>query len=201
MRCYFFTNMYMLAQQAGIQSQHSGQRLCNKYGMGFCGEQNLHAIAQYKEWARDHETSIVLNAGYQINMMRLLNLLKSSNDVNQFAWAEFHESQEALNGALTSIAVVLPERIYLTARDYGSAIEKWFSLTQDGIVTGLNSETLPEKNLYAAITDTIYLEYHTSDNELKLIKRSLSSSSVEVLDVFNTYEIGIILFMNRLRLV
>lgn len=201
MRCYFFTNMYMLAQQAGIQSQHSGQRLCNKYGMGFYGKQNLNAVAQYKEWARNHETSIVLNAGHQINMMRLLELLKSSNKEEQFAWAEFHESKEALNGALTSIAVVLPERIYLTARDYGNAMEKWFSLNENGIVTGLNSENMPEKNLYNSITETIYLEYHSDKKELKLIKRSLASSDFEVLDTFNDYEIGIILFMNRLKLV
>jgi hypothetical protein len=194
MRCYFFTNMYMSAIHAGIQSQHSGQRLCNKYGMGFNGEQNPTAIAEYKSWAKDHETSILINAGHQINLERLINLLESSEGNEKKAWASFNETKDALNGALTSVAVVLDEKIYSYAREFGPIFEKYFNLEQNGeLVLNFNSTSRKE----VCIKDYTYL---TINKDGAILFKAGIGSTDETNTTFNLIEIGIILFMHRLNL-
>lgn len=119
MRCYHLNNFYMGTIHAGIQSAHAQHELMLKYvdpqapiaKSPYWGLQ----IEGYLEWARNHKTIIVLNAGMQVNLEKWVELL--SDGSHGYAWAPFHESQEALNGALTNIALVLPERIYGYARN------------------------------------------------------------------------------------
>ena len=73
---------------------------------------------------RYHETMILLNGGMQKDLQALVDLLTQADDddLNDFPWADFREAEEALNGALTNVSIVLPERIFKYSFDVKSAI-------------------------------------------------------------------------------
>lgn len=122
MRCYHLNNFYLGGIHAGIQSAHAQHEMAMKY-LGGAEAKHPHfgpARDNYKEWAKNHKTIIVLNAGMQSDLVGWVELL-ASNSFHEFAWAQFHEAEEALNGALTNVALVLPERIYGYAREVTKA--------------------------------------------------------------------------------
>lgn len=118
MRAYFFGNMYLSSIQQGIQAQHCTGELSVRYnptlaadGKYYCEEPQKYAmLMDYKE---NHKTSILLNGGYSENLNRLTDLF--AVEENPYPWAFFHESDEALEGALTCVGIILPEAIYETA--------------------------------------------------------------------------------------
>lgn len=117
MRAYFFTNMYLSSIQQGIQPLHVVGDMFVKYN-----EMNrLAASYQGSEpttmqwdilmrWAREHKTVICLNAGYSQEIHDLVKILESPD--NPFPWAYFNEGNDALDGALTSVGIILPEEVY-----------------------------------------------------------------------------------------
>lgn len=127
LRCYHFGNMYMSSIQQGIQAAHAQMAMFVKYDKAEAV--NLDTIPEYAptvdeclfidstkmlyEWATNHQTMICLNGGYLENMKAIAAHL--THDDNPFPWSTFHESQEAMGGMLTNIAIVLPDRIYDTA--------------------------------------------------------------------------------------
>lgn len=126
MRCYHINNFYLNGIHAGIQSAHAQHELAVKY-LGDTVQKNPYftpARESYLEWATKHKTIIVLNGGMQCDLERWVELL-SRNPVNAYAWAPFHEAQEALNGALTNVALVLPEHIYKHARQISTIVAGW----------------------------------------------------------------------------
>lgn len=125
MRCYHINNFYMSGIHAGIQSAHAQHELMLKY---MIPQGELLSVPQqardsYVEWARDHKTIIVLNGGMQGDLQQWQEFLSLSGG-HKYAWASFNEDQYALNGALTNIALVLPETIYKYARDITRALEQ-----------------------------------------------------------------------------
>lgn len=118
-RCYHLNNMYLAAVHAGLQSAHAQHELAIKYldSSESLAETPIHepAKAGYLEWAKNHKTIIVLNGGMQSNLLEWETMLASAP--HPYAWASFRESEEALNGALTNIALVLPEKIYSYAKE------------------------------------------------------------------------------------
>ena len=111
MRAYFFGNMYLSSIQQGIQAQHCTAELFLKY---MTNEREENNPAQYLwEWANHHKTSILLNGGYSENLRVLVDRFDDSQ--NPYPWATFNESQEALDGALTCVGIILPEKIYALA--------------------------------------------------------------------------------------
>lgn len=44
------------------------------------------------------------------------------DESNPFPWAHFHEVDEALDGSLTNVGVILPERMYIHAQDVIQAL-------------------------------------------------------------------------------
>lgn len=121
MRCYHLNNFYMGGIHAGIQSAHAQHELMLKYvdpqspvvKSPFWGAQ----VAGYLDWARNHKTIVVLNAGMQSNLEDWRLFLLNGAVSHGYAWAPFYEAEDALNGAFTNIALVLPERIYGYARE------------------------------------------------------------------------------------
>lgn len=107
MRCYHLNNMYLSSIQQGIQSAHAQMELFVKY------PSNTPQGAFLFDWATNHKTMIVLNGGFLSDMQEALEFL--NNPSNPYPFAEFYESQEAMGGMLTNIAIVLPEKIYTTA--------------------------------------------------------------------------------------
>ena len=128
MRAYFFGNMYLSSIQQGIQAHHTTSELFIKYR-----EIDLYDYAESTgdnppkqladraaqadtlyEWARNHKTSILLNGGYSATLRELVAIF--GNRQNPYPWAFFNESDEALDGALTCVGIILPEKIYETAK-------------------------------------------------------------------------------------
>jgi len=78
---------------------------------------------QLHDWSRNHKTMVVLNGGNCETLDELMTFVGSDN--NTFPWQYFNEDGQSLNGALTCVGIVLPERIYeasAAARQRGS---KW----------------------------------------------------------------------------
>jgi len=114
MRAYFFGNMYLSSIQQGIQAAHVTAELFCQYD----GEEVYDGIQTptgvLTEWANDHKTMILLNGGYLETMEDLWYFLDYTTD-KPYPYAKFHEGLDSLGGVLTSIGIVLPEKIYLTA--------------------------------------------------------------------------------------
>jgi len=109
MRAYFFGNMYLSSIQQGIQSLHATSEKFVKY-YGCAGNANKALM----DWATNHKTVCLMNGGFNSSIRELMNFFDS--DQNPFPWAEFHEEEDSLDGALTCVGIVLPEKIYDTAK-------------------------------------------------------------------------------------
>ena len=110
MRAYFFGNMYLSSIQQGIQAAHVVAEMATRYS-AFA---STSGPGMFTEWATDHKTMILLNAGYSEEIRNLKDLFQKNS--NQYPWAYFHESDEALDGALTCVGIILPEKIYGLAK-------------------------------------------------------------------------------------
>ena len=78
------------------------------------GKSNLSSI--WLEWAKNHKTMICLSGGMDTNLKEILSEFEAQdNGEHSYPWSTFFEAEEAMDGMLTNIAVVLPERIYETA--------------------------------------------------------------------------------------
>lgn len=109
MRAYFFGNMYLKSIQQGIQAGHAIADMFVKYPE----DDTCEKIDILSEWARDHKTMILLNGGYNDTIRTLID--RFSSPENPYPWAPFYEGQDSLDGALTTVGIVLPEKIYESA--------------------------------------------------------------------------------------
>jgi len=108
MRVYSWNNFYLSSIQQGIQALHSTAELFTKYKY-LSGD----TVAQHHmlfDWATNHKTVILLNGGDTDALIDLKGFLNSPD--NPYPHAFFEESPGALNGCLTSVSIVLPERMY-----------------------------------------------------------------------------------------
>jgi len=115
LRAYFFNNMYLPSLHAGIQSQHTTAEMFVKYQWldSECQTDESDTEILY-DWAQNHKTTIVLNGGMSGDLQALVELFESTQ--NPYPWGFFKETEYALNGALTNVGIILPERIYTYAR-------------------------------------------------------------------------------------
>lgn len=107
MRGYFFCNMYLSSIQNGVQSAHVIHEMFLKYPAG-----GLFAD-QLWEWAEDHKTMIVLDGGFAENLRNIERLF--NKQPNNYPCAAFEEEYAALEGSITSVGIILPQRVYQTA--------------------------------------------------------------------------------------
>jgi hypothetical protein len=112
LRCYTFTNWMLRSIQQGIQSGHASMELVNKY-MVEQGWQNGHAET-LGDWIKNHKTIICLNGGNADGIREIKQFF--DNECNPFPYAGFCEDQQSLDGSLTSVAVILPAKIFDTAQ-------------------------------------------------------------------------------------
>lgn len=118
MRFYAIKNMYMNGIHSGIQSGHVMGELFNKYGNSRdnaigarANRANITALHDMLwDWNINHRTWIVLDGGYASNLRSIIEVFKKYED--EFPWADFHEDEDALDGALTAIGIILPKWIY-----------------------------------------------------------------------------------------
>lgn len=119
LRAYFFQNMYLSGLQAGLQSQHTTAEMFvkyNSYAIAAGGGKSSHIGSSMKKigmlysWASDHKTTIILNGGYSSNLQKIVDLLEDSQNPMPFNF--FHETEDALNGALTNVGVIVSDRYW-----------------------------------------------------------------------------------------
>jgi hypothetical protein len=103
MRLYTFSHFMLSSIQQTLQGGHAQAELFVKYREP--SEQN---VTLY-DWATNHKTWVSLNGGNSSGLHSMLDFLQSANF--PFPWAPFYEDESSLETILTSIAIVLPERI------------------------------------------------------------------------------------------
>jgi len=112
MRAYFFVNNWLSQIQRGIQVAHCAVEMARYYARHTgVGETRF---LDFEEWADQHKTMIVLNGGGHADLNDLTGFL--SQGPHDLPWGYFKEDRESLNGAVTCVGVVIPERIYEKAR-------------------------------------------------------------------------------------
>lgn len=138
LRLYSFVNHYLASggPHAGIQTGHAAVDLTRKYTNAFA-DVSPNDVEMIVEWADNHKTFIVLNGGMHVEMLRVKKLVEESG----FPFSVFHESEEALNGIMTTVAVVLPEQIFNMQRGQDLNLNKMYSYTREvnGTRTGYTS--------------------------------------------------------------
>lgn len=134
LRAYFFGNMYLSSIQQGIQAAHVVTEMFNKYYV------KPHPLTHMlNTWARNDKTMILLNAGPGIELHRLHRVFSSSE--NPFPHATFYEDGDALDGAMTSVGIILPEYIWVGAQQIkANPIERPGIMLRQGFVEYQNSD-------------------------------------------------------------
>lgn len=152
-RMYCVVNQYIAGIHAGIQSAHAITEVFLDYNTR---KRNLASEFLWR-WADSDKTIIVLNGGYQSSLQGLCEKLTPLSGT--YPWAYFREEQDALNGAMTAVAVVLPEYMYdpqykessdLVFRPGLGCVEIANSY-RDGNGNTVHNYTQPEKDLIATI--------------------------------------------------
>lgn len=113
LRLYTFTLYQLSPIQQGIQAGHAAVELAMK---SYKKQMTLRSGTDFKtyyDWAVNWKTMVLLNGG-DLNELRELSDFFTTG-ANMFPWATFYESEDSLGGCMTSIAVILPARIFLTA--------------------------------------------------------------------------------------
>lgn len=111
LRAYFFGNMYIAPIQHGIQAAHVVTKLFATYGRDYESD----AADVLYDWADLGVTKILLNGGYQSNLETVHTIFDIIAPKLGLPFAKFHEEEAALNGALTSVGIVVPEEVYCPA--------------------------------------------------------------------------------------
>jgi hypothetical protein len=112
--------MYVSGIAAGIQAAHALTNLLV--------DQPPDVYEDVKEWCEE-PTMILLNGGYQSSLQEIFNLFAEGANEDYY-WGYFRESEEALNGALTNVCIILPEKIYMYDKyvregGYATWTEEW----------------------------------------------------------------------------
>jgi len=168
MRAYFFGNMYLSSIQQGIQAAHAISDMFVKY-MPIRGDAYGDRMQFLYDWADDHKTMILLNAGYSRNIEEL-KVFFSQKD-NPYPWDIFHEEVDSLNGAATSISIILPQKIYDTAALFRKRISSTTDEPSPRVLvknTGMLKVT-PNNNWGIDTEET--LTWNFTDWEIQLIEK------------------------------
>lgn len=108
LRAYFFGNMYISPIQHGIQAAHVVTKMFSAYGH----RKLSNPTDMLYDWADVGVTKILLNGGYQSNLADVFSIFEFIAPKLELPFAKFHEEESALNGALTSVGIVVPQEIY-----------------------------------------------------------------------------------------
>jgi hypothetical protein len=126
MRAYFFGNFYLSSIQQGIQAGHV---------IGEMSIQAEHELeSQYRDWAINHKTMILLNGGMASNLHDIVALF-DRND-NPYCHECFREEEAALEGSITSVGIIIPEKIYQGASDWRNGLIDPQELTEVVAIPG-----------------------------------------------------------------
>lgn len=101
MRFYAFGNYYLSSIQQGIQAGH------------VISEMSIMGKKDYTEWAKNHKTIVLLNGGNSESLQDIYNyFIRLQSMGMKYVYAKFNEDEQSLNKALTSVGIIIPEKIY-----------------------------------------------------------------------------------------
>lgn len=157
----------------GIQPQHSTVNLFKKYVPNPSNNEEVTVIEPVDpcdmlwDWALNHETIVSLNGGITPELMDMIEFLEYDNC--PYPWAYFRED-ESLGELVTSISLVLPERIYDTA-----SLIRTKTVRLDGnVIKPLNWDYYNENFImykYIELENTCLRYGEFSEFEINLINR------------------------------
>lgn len=104
LRTYVVLHTYFKSLLNGVQGGHACVEMSVKY------EPGTPQFALYQKWARVDKTLLYLDGGVSFHMHQYLGKLQTLGRT-VLPWAPFFEDEETLEGMLTAVAVILPERI------------------------------------------------------------------------------------------
>ena len=116
MRAYFFGNLYLSSIQQGIQAAHCISDIFVEYSSNN-NDDKQYDTSKYEylsTWAKSHKTMILLNGGFSSSIEQLSDFF--NHPENPYPCGMFREDDDALNNAITCAGIVLPEKIYDTAK-------------------------------------------------------------------------------------
>jgi len=136
MRFYAMGNYYLSSIQQGIQAAHALGEMVAKYQVSSNG-----AAKVCYEWLQHHKTMVLLNGGNSHDLKALWALLSDPRNT-EFPVSKFYEDAQSLNGALTCVAIVLPDRLYEAKwDDVSQPIPAWYQPDGEAVV-GWEAELL-----------------------------------------------------------
>lgn len=165
-RCYHFGNFYLSSIQQGIQAAHAQMELFNKYTPNL-GNDNMVddelSIDMLFTWSTQYKTMICLNGGMMSNLIEIRDIMIDSENI--YPWSEFYEHEDALNGMITNVAIVLPEKIFGTAE----ALRRRKYYLEGNLVKQQPVQPMSDENTILAVhvEPTVIMEL--TDFEVKLI--------------------------------
>ena len=109
-RAYYFGNMYMSSIQQGIQALHATSEMYLKYSREDSERRN-----DLYNWGSFDKTVVLLNGGDHSALITIADFMDAPG--NPYAWASWNEGDPDLNGAMTCVSIVLPARIYESAKE------------------------------------------------------------------------------------
>lgn len=113
LRCYTFTLYQLSSIQQGIQAGHAAVELGMKAYHYQMRNIDSAPFRLYHEWATAWKTMVLLNGGDLNELREFADFLVSAH--HPYPWAAFFESEESLGGLMTSLAIILPKRIFDSA--------------------------------------------------------------------------------------
>lgn len=125
MRAYFFVNSALSGIQKGLQAAHCVAEMARQSEAKLFAEPGSKA-SDFTDWAENFKTIVVLEGGFHDDLRWIksyfemgFNFKKTgTKDPSPFSWAAFTEDEETMNGMMTCVGIILPERIYEAAKDY-----------------------------------------------------------------------------------
>ena len=124
-------NFYLSSIQQGIQAHHACTEMFRKY-IKDSKKSNKRAKMIW-DWTK-HPTVYLLNGGAQEDLFEHIDYF--DNKENPYPWAFFREETGAINSALTSVAILVPE--FIMRPKLVTDSDDWKESYQTGQVRGLS---------------------------------------------------------------
>lgn len=135
-RFYSFTNYYLSSLQKGLQTAHVVSE------MSVSNFKTEKSLVVYENWANNDKTIIILNGGNSASLEEIYEICKVFGEKLSLPYVKFHEDKQSLNGALTSVGIVLPKNVYeyaeMVRRNRNNDYSGVLSVEEEEFITMLN---------------------------------------------------------------
>lgn len=115
LRAYTFTNFMLNSVAQGIQPAHCLMDMLRFYQKN--ADQYPKQARMVENWADYHKTMICLNGGNYANMVKLYGTIGYLADYLELPHMKFSEDMDTLHGTMTCCGIIVPDSIYVTARE------------------------------------------------------------------------------------